>query len=96
VCMTCSGLHREFQHKCKGISMSKWTAEEVKTIEGGGGNLKAERCRISFLQILTYRHHAQVCGLRHILVAQALVLRLRTANAFVIPVFSLCRSKHKA
>jgi hypothetical protein len=23
VCMTCSGIHREFQHKCKGISMSK-------------------------------------------------------------------------
>lgn len=40
--MTCSGLHREFQHKCKGISMSKWTAEEVKAIEAGG-NLKADR-----------------------------------------------------
>ena len=40
--MTCSGLHRELQHKCKGISMSKWTAEEVKAVEAGG-NLKAER-----------------------------------------------------
>jgi hypothetical protein len=43
VCMGCSGLHREFQHKCKGISMSKWTADEVKAVEAGG-NLKAERC----------------------------------------------------
>jgi len=33
----------EFQHKCKGISMSKWTADEVKAVEAGG-NLKAERC----------------------------------------------------
>ena len=40
--MTCSGLHREFQHKCKGISMSKWTPDEVKAIESGG-NLKADR-----------------------------------------------------
>jgi len=40
--MTCSGLHREFQHKCKGISMSKWTANEVKAIEAGG-NTKASR-----------------------------------------------------
>ena len=36
VCMTCSGVHREFQHKCKGISMSKWTPEEVRAIENGG------------------------------------------------------------
>ena len=34
--MTCSGVHREFQHKCKGISMSKWSPEEVKAIESGG------------------------------------------------------------
>ena len=34
--MTCSGVHREFQHKCKGISMSKWSPEEVKAIENGG------------------------------------------------------------
>eukprot|EP00961_Rhodomonas_salina_P102062 1372886-Rhodomonas_salina.1 len=31
-----------FQHKCKSISMSKWTAEEVKKVESGG-NLKAEQ-----------------------------------------------------
>lgn len=29
VCTTCSGVHREFQHKCKGISMSKWSPEEA-------------------------------------------------------------------
>jgi Arf-GAP domain and FG repeat-containing protein 1 len=29
VCMTCSGIHRELQHKVKGISMSKWNDEEV-------------------------------------------------------------------
>eukprot|EP00281_Chroomonas_sp_CCMP1168_P033933 CAMPEP_0206256802 /NCGR_PEP_ID=MMETSP0047_2-20121206/24984_1 /ASSEMBLY_ACC=CAM_ASM_000192 /TAXON_ID=195065 /ORGANISM="Chroomonas mesostigmatica_cf, Strain CCMP1168" /LENGTH=175 /DNA_ID=CAMNT_0053683311 /DNA_START=94 /DNA_END=617 /DNA_ORIENTATION=- len=38
VCMTCSGIHREFQHKCKGISMSKWTPTEVRNIEAGGND----------------------------------------------------------
>ncbi|EKX46489.1 hypothetical protein GUITHDRAFT_70524, partial [Guillardia theta CCMP2712] len=41
VCMTCSGIHREFQHKCKGISLSNWTKEEVAAIEQGG-NTKAQ------------------------------------------------------
>ncbi|EKX51213.1 hypothetical protein GUITHDRAFT_66277 [Guillardia theta CCMP2712] len=29
VCTNCAGIHREFQHKCKGITMSNWTLEEV-------------------------------------------------------------------
>lgn len=41
VCTTCSGIHREFSHKVKGISMSKWTLEEVQEIEHGG-NSRAE------------------------------------------------------
>eukprot|EP00960_Hanusia_phi_P006018 173472-Hanusia_phi.AAC.2 len=29
VCTSCAGIHREFQHKTKTISMSNWTLEEV-------------------------------------------------------------------
>ena len=47
VCMTCAGVHREFQHKCKGISMSKWTLEEVKLIENGGN----EKDRATYLAL---------------------------------------------
>ena len=40
VCTTCSGLHREFSHKVKGISVSKFSVEEVEELERGG-NAKA-------------------------------------------------------
>ena len=60
--MGCSGLHREFQHKCKGISMSKWTADEVKAVEAGG-NLKAERCEPP-LSVLVPCVCASLSGLR--------------------------------
>lgn len=36
ICDTCSGIHREFSHRIKGISMSRWTEEEVEVIEHGG------------------------------------------------------------
>ena len=42
VCTTCGGLHREFSHKVKGISVSKWTLEEVEDLERGG-NAKANQ-----------------------------------------------------
>jgi len=42
VCTSCSGLHRELAHKVKGISVSKWTEEEVDSIIEGGGNDTAE------------------------------------------------------
>jgi len=40
VCTTCCGIHREFGHKIKSISMSKFSLEEVEELERGG-NLKA-------------------------------------------------------
>ncbi|CAJ1448628.1 unnamed protein product [Effrenium voratum] len=43
VCTTCGGLHREFSHKVKGISVSKWTLEEVEDIERGGNAKAAEK-----------------------------------------------------
>ncbi|KAH8584071.1 Stromal membrane-associated [Cryptosporidium sp. chipmunk genotype I] len=32
VCSICSGIHREFNHKVKGISLSKWTFDEIRFI----------------------------------------------------------------
>eukprot|EP01012_Entosiphon_sulcatum_P056311 TRINITY_DN798_c0_g1_i1.p1 TRINITY_DN798_c0_g1~~TRINITY_DN798_c0_g1_i1.p1 ORF type:complete len:497 (+),score=71.80 TRINITY_DN798_c0_g1_i1:117-1607(+) len=42
VCTTCSALHRNLQHRVKGISMSQFTEEEVKALKDGG-NMKAAR-----------------------------------------------------
>ena len=39
VCTKCSGIHREFQFKIKGISMSIFTQEEVSALEAGGNSL---------------------------------------------------------
>ncbi|CUV06006.1 unnamed protein product [Cryptosporidium hominis] len=32
VCSVCSGIHREFNHKVKGISLSKWKFDEIRLI----------------------------------------------------------------
>eukprot|EP00897_Mesotaenium_endlicherianum_P010053 jgi/Mesen1/9076/ME000578S08316 len=36
VCIACSGVHREFTHRIKSVSMSKFTQEEVSALEQGG------------------------------------------------------------
>ncbi|CAJ2674920.1 unnamed protein product [Trifolium pratense] len=36
VCTNCSGLHREFTHRVKSVSMAKFTPEEVTAIQAGG------------------------------------------------------------
>ncbi|KAF8088169.1 hypothetical protein N665_0550s0025 [Sinapis alba] len=36
VCINCSGIHREFTHRVKSISMAKFTAEEVSALRAGG------------------------------------------------------------
>ncbi|KAG6544605.1 hypothetical protein Mapa_014027 [Marchantia paleacea] len=46
VCTNCSGLHREFTHRIKSVSMAKFTAEEVKSLQAGGN----ERGREIFLK----------------------------------------------
>ncbi|XP_020220169.1 probable ADP-ribosylation factor GTPase-activating protein AGD14 [Cajanus cajan] len=36
VCISCSGIHREFTHRVKSISMAKFTAQEVSALQEGG------------------------------------------------------------
>ncbi|KAM4074771.1 hypothetical protein ACB094_10G119300 [Castanea mollissima] len=36
VCTNCSGVHREFTHRVKSISMAKFNAEEVNALQAGG------------------------------------------------------------
>lgn len=36
ICTTCSGLHREFTHRVKSVSMAKFTPQEVSALQGGG------------------------------------------------------------
>ncbi|XP_057849239.2 uncharacterized protein LOC131060146 isoform X2 [Cryptomeria japonica] len=38
VCLTCSGIHREFTHRVKSISMCKFTAAEVGALNAGGNH----------------------------------------------------------
>ncbi|OMO69939.1 Arf GTPase activating protein [Corchorus capsularis] len=46
VCMTCSGIHREFTHRVKSVSMSKFTSQEVEALQNGGN----QRARDIFLK----------------------------------------------
>lgn len=43
VCQTCSGIHREFGHKIKSISLSEWSVMEVESIETGGNRRAAAK-----------------------------------------------------
>ncbi|KAF8115989.1 hypothetical protein N665_0024s0015 [Sinapis alba] len=36
VCTNCSGIHREFSHRVKSISMAKFTSQEVSALKEGG------------------------------------------------------------
>ncbi|KAJ4846206.1 hypothetical protein Tsubulata_034733 [Turnera subulata] len=36
VCTNCSGIHREFTHRVKSVSMAKFNAEEVSALQAGG------------------------------------------------------------
>nr|GEU47181.1 probable ADP-ribosylation factor GTPase-activating protein AGD14 isoform X1 [Tanacetum cinerariifolium] len=44
--MTCSGIHREFTHRVKSVSMSKFTSQEVEALQEGGN----QRARETFLR----------------------------------------------
>ncbi|XP_068652025.1 probable ADP-ribosylation factor GTPase-activating protein AGD14 isoform X2 [Aristolochia californica] len=46
VCTTCSGIHREFTHRVKSISMAKFTTQEVNALQTGGN----ERARETFFK----------------------------------------------
>uniref|UniRef100_A0A0E0JGZ9 Arf-GAP domain-containing protein n=1 Tax=Oryza punctata TaxID=4537 RepID=A0A0E0JGZ9_ORYPU len=46
VCISCSGIHREFTHRVKSVSMSTFTAQEVEALQNGGN----QRAKESFLK----------------------------------------------
>ncbi|XP_010245794.1 PREDICTED: probable ADP-ribosylation factor GTPase-activating protein AGD14 isoform X2 [Nelumbo nucifera] len=46
VCVTCSGIHREFTHRVKSVSMAKFTSQEVEALQRGGN----QRAREIFLR----------------------------------------------
>ncbi|CAL9201687.1 unnamed protein product [Musa hybrid cultivar] len=46
ICVTCSGIHREFTHRVKSISMAKFTSQEVEALQKGGN----QRAREIFLK----------------------------------------------
>ncbi|CAM6029161.1 unnamed protein product [Sphagnum balticum] len=43
VCTQCSGVHREFSHRIKSISMAKFTAGEVQALQAGGNERAREQ-----------------------------------------------------
>lgn len=46
VCITCGGIHREFTHRVKSVSMAKFTFQEVDALQKGGN----QRARELFLK----------------------------------------------
>uniref|UniRef100_J3L563 Arf-GAP domain-containing protein n=1 Tax=Oryza brachyantha TaxID=4533 RepID=J3L563_ORYBR len=36
ICLSCSGIHREFTHRVKSVSMAKFSTQEVRALEQGG------------------------------------------------------------
>ncbi|KAL9672189.1 hypothetical protein QQ045_028439 [Rhodiola kirilowii] len=54
VCTTCSGVHREFTHRVKSVSMAKFTADEVSALQAGGN----ERARQIYLKAWDPQRHS--------------------------------------
>ncbi|KAF8715698.1 hypothetical protein HU200_026640 [Digitaria exilis] len=42
ICTNCSGIHREFTHRVKSISMAKFTSQEVSALQEGGNERAKE------------------------------------------------------
>ncbi|KAG9458654.1 hypothetical protein H6P81_003162 [Aristolochia fimbriata] len=42
ICITCSGIHREFTHRVKSVSMAKFTTQEVEALQKGGNQRARE------------------------------------------------------
>ncbi|CAN1331239.1 Probable ADP-ribosylation factor GTPase-activating protein AGD14 [Linum perenne] len=51
VCTTCSGIHREFTHRVKSISMAKFTSQEVAALQEGGNKLHYVLLMFVFLNL---------------------------------------------
>ena len=43
VCTGCSGVHREFSHTIKHLTLATWTKEEVDTVVSGGNKKAAKK-----------------------------------------------------
>lgn len=54
VCTNCSGIHREFTHRIKSVSMAKFTTEEVTALQAGGN----ERAREIYLKDWDPQRHS--------------------------------------
>ncbi|XP_020575889.1 probable ADP-ribosylation factor GTPase-activating protein AGD14 isoform X2 [Phalaenopsis equestris] len=54
ICTNCSGLHREFTHRVKSISMAKFTSQEVNALQEGGN----ERAREIFFKDWDPQRHS--------------------------------------
>ncbi|KAK9946133.1 hypothetical protein M0R45_011610 [Rubus argutus] len=54
VCTNCSGVHREFTHRVKSVSMAKFTAEEVSSLQAGGN----ERARQIYFKEFDPQYHS--------------------------------------
>ncbi|XP_041007423.1 LOW QUALITY PROTEIN: probable ADP-ribosylation factor GTPase-activating protein AGD14 [Juglans microcarpa x Juglans regia] len=55
VCTNCSGIHREFTHRVKSVSMAKFTSQEVTALQEGGNQRAKE---IYFKEWDPQRHSA--------------------------------------
>ncbi|KAL9330186.1 hypothetical protein ACSQ67_005189 [Phaseolus vulgaris] len=54
VCINCSGIHREFTHRVKSISMAKFTAQEVGSLQEGGN----QRAKEIYFKEWDPQHHS--------------------------------------
>ncbi|KAA8521754.1 hypothetical protein F0562_012427 [Nyssa sinensis] len=54
VCTNCSGVHREFTHRVKSVSMAKFNAEEVNALQAGGN----ERARQIYFKAWDPQRHS--------------------------------------
>ena len=51
VCSSCAGIHRELNHKVKGISMSVFTEQELKDL-GENGNAVSKQQDASYICVV--------------------------------------------
>lgn len=42
ICTTCGGIHREFTHRVKSVSMAKFTPQEIASLQAGGNERAKE------------------------------------------------------
>ena len=53
VCSNCAGIHRELNHKVKGISMSVFTEQELKDLSDNGNAVSKQLDAYLFASSLT-------------------------------------------